>query len=335
MIRITKFFSRNRRSVDEAADDVVEFLPEQIEPAAEIMETSALLAPRHSARAKRPALGFTSSGSSLLQNSQPGFRRNRAYRHAFTPSHPVAELRRLAGRTELLHRVIRSIEDQELHVVLYGDRGIGKTSVLRVVQGLAEEANYLVHYVSCGPSASFTEVFRSLAAKIPLLYDKTIDPTSGEAVGGQTLASRLPEGDYSVSQLTDVLSGIEGVRVLLILDEFDRADVDLFRHSVGELIKNLSDRLIQLRLLIGGVAGNVTDLVSQIPSIRRNIVGIGVPILTDDEIIDMIGIAESYGNVRFDASRASGWWRCPAACPIWSDCWVSMPFCWPLPPMTR
>jgi hypothetical protein len=186
--------------------------------------------------------------------------------------------------------------------VLYGDRGIGKTSVLRVVQALAEEANYLVHYVSCGPSASFCEVFRAVAAKIPLLYDGTIDPTSGGALSGHTLADRLPEGDFSVSQLTDVLSGIEGVRVLLILDEFDRSEMGEFRRSVGELIKNLSDRLIRLQLLISGVAGNVTELVTQIPSIRRNIVGIGVPTLSDQEIIAMIDIAETHGDVRFDAA---------------------------------
>lgn len=246
-------------------------------------------------------IGFSTSGGGFLRGSDRHSGVDRRYRHAFTPSQPVADVRRLAGRTALIRRVIRSIEDQDLHVVLFGDRGIGKTSVLKVIQGLAERANYLVHYVSCGQSASFSEVFRSLAKRIPLLYDGTSDPTAGGKEGESSLADYLPDGDFSVSQLTEVLNRIEGTRVLLILDEFDRSDVDDFRRSIGELIKNLSDRSIRVQLLIGGVAANLSELVAHVPSIRRNIVGIGVPNLDRDEVAEMVDIAEASGNVRFEA----------------------------------
>jgi len=247
-------------------------------------------------------LGFSSSANMLLSGAERLAGSDRSYRHAFTPSQPVGDVRRLAGRTALIRRIIRSIEDQDLHVVLYGDRGIGKTSVLKVIQNLAVRANYLVHYVSCGQSAGFCEVFRSLTGRIPLLYDGSSDPTSeGKNPSGGSLADYLPDGDFSVSQLTDVFGRVEGTRILLILDEFDRSDVLGFRQAIGELIKNLSDRSIRVQLLIGGVAANLTDLVSQVPSIRRNVVGIGVPNLTDDEVQEMVDIAEVSGNVRFDA----------------------------------
>ena len=51
-------------------------------------------------------------------------------RNAFTPSQPIAERRLFAGREDVLKSMIRSIEDQRLHVVIYGERGIGKTSLL-------------------------------------------------------------------------------------------------------------------------------------------------------------------------------------------------------------
>lgn len=246
-------------------------------------------------------LGFSTSGGGFLRGVDGQSGVDRRYRHAFTPSQPVADVRRLAGRTALIRRVIRSIEDQDLHVVLFGDRGIGKTSVLKVIQGLAVRANYLVHYVSCGQSATFGEVFRSLAKRIPLLYDGTSDPTAADKDGGGSLADYLPEGEFSVSQLTEVFGRVEGTRILLILDEFDRSDVDAFRRSIGELIKNLSDRSIRVQLLIGGVAANLSELVAHVPSIRRNIVGIGVPNLDSEEVGEMLDIAEVSGNVRFDA----------------------------------
>ena len=260
-----------------------------------------------SAREAAPAtdnadkLGFSASTGTLLGGGGIQGRADRRYRLAFTPAQPVAEVRRLAGRTALIRRIIRSIEDQDLHVVLYGDRGIGKTSVLKVIQGLATGAGYLVHYVSCGQSASFPEVMRSLARRIPLLYDGASDPTASEADSNASLADRLPAGDFSVSQLTEVLGGVEGARILLILDEFDRSDVEAFRRSIGELIKNLSDRSIRVQLLIGGVAANLSELVAHVPSIRRNIVGIGVPNLGADEVAEMVDIAELFGGIRFDA----------------------------------
>ena len=63
---------------------------------------------------------------------------------AYPVSQPVSDLRQFAGRRELLSSVIRSIEERRMHVVLYGDRGIGKTSLLHIIALLAKDARYLV-----------------------------------------------------------------------------------------------------------------------------------------------------------------------------------------------
>ena len=88
-------------------------------------------------------------------------------RTAFTPSQPVSDVRKFAGRTEVLKTLIRSIEDQQLHVVLYGERGIGKTSLLHVLAELSRKARYFVRYTSCGEGSDFSEIFRTIAGDIP------------------------------------------------------------------------------------------------------------------------------------------------------------------------
>ncbi len=88
-------------------------------------------------------------------------------RHAFTPSQPVADRRLFAGRDDVLKTIIRSIEDQRLHVVLYGERGIGKTSLMHILTQAATEARYIVVYTSCGANSNFDETFRAAAAEIP------------------------------------------------------------------------------------------------------------------------------------------------------------------------
>src|SRR5205085_12278721 len=95
-------------------------------------------------------------------------------RQSFTPAQPVSDPRMFAGRRELLTNIIRAVEDQRSHVVLYGSRGVGKTSLLRMLSTVAEEAKYIVIYFSCGSSSDFTETFRACAAEIPLLYHLSI-----------------------------------------------------------------------------------------------------------------------------------------------------------------
>ncbi len=234
---------------------------------------------------------------------------------AFTPSQPVSSMERFAGRSALLDRVIRAIEDQQLHVIIYGDRGIGKTSLMRVVAELAKGARYIVHFTSCGEQSEFSETFRSVASQIRLLYDGSLDPGDEDVERGGTLADRLPAGDFTASQLTEVFEGISGTRVLIMLDEFDRAESPRFRASIAELIKNLSDRSIRVQIMIAGVASNLTDLIAHIPSIRRNIIGIAVPNMDQDEIRDMVAIAHRNGGPAFRPAAVEALARVSAGLP--------------------
>lgn len=224
---------------------------------------------------------------------------------AFTPAQPVSDLRQFAGRAELLRSLIRAIEDRRMHVVLYGDRGIGKTSLLHILTLLAREARYLVRYTSCSEDSEFDEVFRSAAADIPLLFHREYDPTSIEAEQGRSLADTFGDRPLTPASLSEALAKIAGTRILLILDEFDRAQSPAFRKSVADLIKNLSDRSARVQVVIGGVAANLTELIEHIPSIRRNVLGMSVGPMNDEEILQIIANAQAIGQVTFDQQATS------------------------------
>jgi hypothetical protein len=57
---------------------------------------------------------------------------------------------------------------------------------------------------------------------------------------------------------------------------------------MADLIKNLSDNIVSVKLIFVGVGGSITDLVGQHPSVARNLVEIELPIMSKDEIIDII-----------------------------------------------
>lgn len=243
---------------------------------------------------------FQNLGSEIGSLAGRSLRERDRVREAFSPSIPIQDTRLLAGRSKALSSLIRSIQDMKLHVVIYGERGIGKTSLLHVLKGLAKEARYHVAYHSCSDGELFSDVFRAVATEVPLLYHDRFGPSAEESERGGSLADQLPEGNFGVSQFSEALSHLSNTRLLIMLDEFDRSSPGLFRRNVAELIKNLSDRSVRVQLVIAGVAGNLSELIEHIPSIRRNVFSYRVPEMTEDEIGQMITIGERVSGLQFD-----------------------------------
>ena len=267
-------------------------------------ETGTGLFLRHRAKAavsrdKLPRFQSTVGGFDTRAVSSGADRLRAKLRTAFTPSHPVSDLRMFAGRTDVLAKLIRLIEDQQLHVVIYGDRGIGKTSLLHILNQLAQQARYTVVYASCGSDTKFSDLFRTMATEIPLLYHTAYSPVDEAIELGGTLADTLPEGEPTVAQVSNVLGKIGGTRVLMIIDEFDRAESARLREQVAELVKNISDRSMVVQLVIAGVAANLTELVAHIPSIRRNIIGLPIDAMTPTEVRELVANGESASGLPF------------------------------------
>lgn len=219
---------------------------------------------------------------------------------AYPVSQPVSDLRQFAGRRELLTSVIRSIEERRMHVVLYGDRGIGKTSLLHIIALLAKDARYLVRYSSCSAASDLDGTFRAIAEDIPLLFHEKGDPTSAQVETGKSLADLLDSSRLTPATLSELFDGVSGTRVLIILDEFDRTENLDFRREVAELIKNLSDRSSKVQILIGGVAENLSELIRHIPSIRRNLLGIPVGKMPDNELEEILTNGQAISGLQID-----------------------------------
>jgi hypothetical protein len=85
--------------------------------------------------------------------------------------------------------------------------------------------------------------------------------------------------------------------VLIVLDEFDRAVDPQFRRDAAELMKILSDRSVRVQLVVAGVAADLAELVGHIPSIRRNILAIPVPLMTNEEIRELVRNGERTAGI--------------------------------------
>src|SRR3546814_12778383 len=113
-------------------------------------------------------------------------------------------------------------------------------------------------------------MFRSVLGQIPQLYHGGIAPTATSSGVGASLADLTGATPLSPRHVTDLLAPVAGTRIIIMLDEFDRATSRSFRRSIAELIKNLSDRSARVQLDVAGLVANFMELIETIPPIRRN-----------------------------------------------------------------
>jgi hypothetical protein len=174
---------------------------------------------------------------------------------------------------------------------------MGKTSMLHALAILAREAGYHVRYISCSENSDFDSTFMDVARHIPLIHHGDLDP--GMMRRGASFADLVTERPVNVSQMCDLLGKISGARLLVIIDEFDRATEPAFRNAIAQTIKNLSDRGAPAQLVIGGVASNLNELITFIPSIRRNLTGIAVTAMTPAELEQIIARGEKLSGLAY------------------------------------
>lgn len=218
-------------------------------------------------------------------------------REVFAPTQPVTDPKIFAGRVKVLKQLIESIEHRMSHVVIFGERGIGKTSILHILGGLAEDSDYIVLRATCGARSEFSTLFRGMLKHVPLRYHAAMSPVGDRSDGN--LASLLPEGPYDARELSEVLGSVTSTRLLILLDEYDRIEDETFRQSIAELIKNLSDLAAQVHIVVAGVSSNLDELIGYIPSIRRNVIGLPVQRLGNDEVREIVRIGEEATGLKF------------------------------------
>jgi Cdc6-like AAA superfamily ATPase len=217
-----------------------------------------------------------------------------ALRDAFTPTRPKQDTELFYGRFEQLRRIIAAIEQERAHVMIYGERGSGKTSLANILANKAGEAGYLVVRLACSSELTFEDIFRSFLRRMPanlLLGDTNRD----------NLEQLLPS-PYSLFDLLLLFKRIGRKHVILIIDEYDRIAGEETKEKLAELIKQLSDADAPVTLLLVGVAETVDQLLGKHPSLQRTVVAVPLPPMTDREIDGIVTAGEMKSGLNFDVS---------------------------------
>ncbi len=220
-------------------------------------------------------------GGMAAQTSSP----HHALREVFTPTRPQRSSRRVSGRQTELLRIFRAIALDRAHVVLYGERGRGKTSLVNLVASAARSSGYMVGRYTCSFDSRFEDIVRGLARDLPKSMLAAPIVQDDELEGCE---AALPRGRLQPRDVAALPGRLAGRHVVLIADEFDRVEDSATRTWFADAIKQASDRGAAISLLIVGVSDSLEELVGRHPSIQRNILGLALPLLSDEEIDEIL-----------------------------------------------
>lgn len=204
----------------------------------------------------------------------------------FTPGSPVNEKDLFAGRLEQFDSVLTATSQRGYHAVLYGERGVGKTSLSNIMAGaLAESGGWIVPRVNCDGTDTYSSLWRKALQDIVLT---NVRPGMGFGAQDVQEAQSMVNGLPPVLTPDDVRRALQHLsrqaHLLLAFDEFDRLADKSITTLMSDTIKTLSDYSVQATVLLIGVADSVDELVLGHQSIERALIQIPMPRMSSAEI---------------------------------------------------
>src|SRR6185369_1748455 len=87
---------------------------------------------------------------------------------AFRPSAPIDRRSLFSGRTDQIAELFSVVAQPGAHAVVYGERGVGKTSLAAVTAELLSSSSVLVARATCDSGDDFTSIWRKALGEIAL-----------------------------------------------------------------------------------------------------------------------------------------------------------------------
>lgn len=206
----------------------------------------------------------------------------------FTPNAPIDKKTLFAGRIAQILGVIDAVNQKGQHVILYGERGVGKTSLSSVISQFLDVSPILCPRVNCDRTDTFESVWKKLFSEIEMMSEHQVPGFGNRATRNRIPANELFQGDLTPNGVRKALVRLSADSLpILILDEFDRLTPPA-KSIFADLVKMLSDHAVPATVVLVGVADSVNELIEEHQSVERALVQIRLPRMSRSEIGEII-----------------------------------------------
>lgn len=203
----------------------------------------------------------------------------------FTPSAPIDREDLFFGRLTQIRALVDAINQIGRHAILFGERGVGKTSLGQVLRSKLKAMNaipIISPLVTCNSSDNYTSIWQKVFEEVSPSGRESEDMEPD----GASLEDEIRLSPQHVRKFLEKQAEIGLVYV--ILDEFDKIEDEEARKLTADTIKLLSDRAVPTTIIVIGVSDDVTGLVSDHRSIERCLTQVPMPRMPFTELEEII-----------------------------------------------
>lgn len=225
-------------------------------------------------------------------------------------SRPIDDERHLKGRQEQLKNVTQAIYAAGRHVFVFGERGVGKTSLAKTAARSAASTTECFKQIGCSTGTTFDEIMRLVInvfdkarlASVQKQSGVNIQGWLGMAFGSQeTYQAPL---EISVSNAADILASLDDDRSnylrVVVIDEMDRISDDAVRGKFAELVKLLGDRAAKLTIIFTGVGSDLKEILGRHESSFRQLAQIPLERINYQSALDIVDDALAKFGIPWD-----------------------------------
>ncbi len=233
----------------------------------------------------------------------------------FRPSGPVESGDLFAGRTHQIIQVGTAISSVGRHAVIYGERGVGKTSLAAVSEELFGLA--LPIRVNCDGGDNFASIWWKVASEALMLSGL---PSWRHGEHGKEVVQAASEvlkkeevGPDDVRHFLRVLTELGSV--VIFFDEYDQVYDGAAHDLMANAIKALADHLIHATIVLIGVADDVDTLIAGHASIERNLEEVPMPRMGLEEIEQIVRTGYEHIGIEIENATLDRMVRLPLGLP--------------------
>jgi hypothetical protein len=184
-----------------------------------------------------------------------------------------------------VREILVSVNQRGRHVVLFGERGVGKTSLANILTELfAGDGLRALNSgtVNCDASDNFSSLWRKVFRELSLYAE-----SNEGRVNEHTVAEVLGGEDITPDDIRYLLDRIPQP-VMIVIDEVDRLTDGTATTLLADTIKTLSDHSVDATLIFVGVADSVDQLIAEHQSVERALRQIRMPRMSIAELYEIL-----------------------------------------------
>lgn len=225
---------------------------------------------------------------------------------AFSPSAPVRERDVFAGRRTQIRQIVDAINQDGQSVLIYGERGVGKTSLANVIDDFylsIANARVFAPHINCDGDDDFNSIWSKIFAEKDA--DRPTAQLSPKVSGDVDRVVESANGNLTPANIRRIAEVIAQTHQFIpIIDEFDRVidaqTITLFTDT----IKALSDHTRNTTVVLVAVGDTVDGLIQEHESVERSLIQVPMRRMTEKEAKEILTKSSETTGVQFASNAA-------------------------------